>query len=173
MNQATLSTVLTDLLDAIEDAYTASTLDVPVRSFVAWGTGPSWQGEELIVYMTGFRPVAPHPLTQIRAPKGNVVPAIDCMVEVVRDCYPLPQASAAAKQLADPTKIQAAALALAEDAAVVGGFLTRMSVELGLLDHFPTIGLTMDVASGPLVPTGPLGQFAGFKVPVSIALTAP
>lgn len=175
MIPTTISTLLTDLLATCVAAYSQAgvTVTAPARRYVTHGTAV-WAGEQLTVAWSGFRPVAPFPLTQLNVPKAAVVPTCDMRVEVVRDCWPVPQTTAANKRLASPESITAAALLLALDVGAIGAYLQTLSVEGGMFPSIPAIdtsnkGVTVGIAQ----PTGPQGQLAGLLIPVSVKLAIP
>lgn len=179
MNQATVSTLLTDLLDSCVAAYTAVGGTPPARRFVSHGGQALWYGEQLTVTWTALRPVSPFPLEQQRAPRTNVVPSAEFQVEVVRACWPQPNAQQTGAALPDPGAIQTAALALSVDAATLFWYLSTLAVRGGedgepvMFPHLPTIKLAEDIRVGAIVPSGPQGQLAGVRFPVQVALVIP
>lgn len=175
MQPDTISTLLTDLLETCADAYeqTGVTVTMPARAYITHAplAAVPWQGEQLTVQWTGFRAVAPFPLTQLRAPKAVVVPGVDFAIEVVRACWPEPHAvSGTTVQLPDPSVLTAAALALALDVAAIGAYLQLLSVKGGMFANVPGINTAQDVSVGIAVPVGPQGSLAGIRIPVSAKL---
>ena len=174
MNETTIVTIMTELLGYAGHAWdAATTVTAPAIQFVTVGPPAQGgvQGEQLTVYATAFRPVFPFPLTQQRAPRSNVVPAVDLAVEVWRTCYPTPNVQQAGAQLASPTALQSAALRLYADLALMGQHLAAGTVEGGIFATWPKKGLVQDVAVGVAIPLGPSLQYAGWRFPISVGLT--
>ena len=172
MIPTTLATILNDILEAATDAFEQpGTNPVPARAYISHGLTVPWEGEQLTVSSSAVNATHPFPLNQVRGIKTSLIPSLSVVVEIVRECWPEPRASAAAKSLPDPTKLTTAALSLANDASSLYGYLAQQITAGTLILSIPTINTATDFAVGQMVPTGPQGRMAGWKLPISVKLS--
>jgi hypothetical protein len=175
MDASTISTVATDLLAGIVASFSQpNTPTVPARQIVTHGA-PVVQPsvEELAVYVTGVRSTRPFPLPRVSAVKVSVLPAVEIMVELWRACWPVPSVNPANKALAEMSAYTAAALALAEDAATMFGYVADLATAGGLFPSLPTIDRSEYVALSSMVPLGPSAAMAGWRWPIAVYLAVP
>lgn len=174
MNGATVSTLLTDLLQTCIDAYStiANAPAPPARRFVSFAEPVYYPGDQLSVWANTLRIVNPFPLTQLRQIGPADVPTVDLGFHVLRDCWPQPQVSTpASSSLPKPEDIQAAALAAMTDGATLMAHLSMLAAKGGL---FPSLPINSgDVALPPITPVGPQGGHVGWRGVIQVKLAIP
>lgn len=166
-----LPTLLSDVLGACEDAFAQTGAPaIPSRSYLTHGT-PVVEGEQLTVQSLGLSVTHPFPLAQLRAVRTTVVGSAGVSIEIWRSCWPMPQVSAAGSTLPHPSKFGDAAATLALDASTLWGWMADLAVNGGMCPSFATIGIADDVSLSPLVPLGPLGGLAGWRLQMAIKIS--
>lgn len=171
MNPTVLRTVLTDILAQCVAAYGQSGAPAaPARQFVTHGQ-PVVEGEQLTVWSGGLSATHPFPLAQLRAVKTTVVGSALVNIEVWRPCWPPAHVTTPSKTLPAPTKLQEAALDVADDAATLFGWISNLAAKGGLCPHLPGIATASDVSLGPMLPLGPQGLLVGWRWPMAVKLS--
>lgn len=172
MDPAVYRTILTDVLAACEDAYSAvGAPDIPARRFIAHGQ-PVASGEQLTVSPLGISAAHPFPLAQLRAIKTTAIGSAGIAVEVWRQCWPSAEmTSPASKNLPNPAAFTAATLTLADDATTIWGHLADLCAGGGLVPSLPSIAVAEDTSISPMVPLGPTGLLAGWRLTIAVKLS--
>lgn len=175
MNVSTVSSLMTDLLATTLAAYenTEDAPEPPKRAYTTWGQPLPYEGAQITVSFVSLSVGGPFPITKVAAPKTTIVPSLALVVEIVRPCWPGADVSTAAKSLPAPEAFTEATDLLARDVGTVFPYLADRAVKGGLFPSVPTIGTSQDVAIGTLTPTGPSGNRAGWRLPVTIKVSAP
>lgn len=171
MKATTVNTLLTDLLATCVDAYNVieGAPAAPSRQFVSFGEPPTYSGDQLAVWHTGYRLVNPFPLSKTSAAFAAVMPAADLMILVLRDCWPTPKVGTpASSSLATSESIQKAALAAGLDGGTLEAHLSDLAVKGGM---FPSLPIRDgDVSMSPMLPVGPQGGHVGYRCTISVKL---
>lgn len=174
MNVATVDTLMSDLLASVVAAYSADGAPAPPkRQYTTWGQPFWYAGGQMTVSFGSLGVGGPFPVTKIAAPKTTIVPMLALSIEVVRTCWPGADVSSGSKALPSPQALSDATTLLAYDAATVYPYVADLAVKGGLFPSFPTISTAQDVGIGTLVPTGPSGNQAGWRLPVTIKVSVP
>lgn len=178
MNPSTAATALNDVLVACQAAFAQEgTNEPPTLAYITHGPPQVFPldtpTDRLIVYSPGIRSVKPMPLTRLSAIQETVIPALDIVIELWRDIWPLPEVSSVAKQTPTGDTFTEAALSLANDACALFGYVGGLAVHGELFPSLPTIGKASDLALSPLVQLAPQGRLAGWRWPIALKLAIP
>lgn len=174
MNPNTLVLILGDVLQAVTNAYgQTGAPDIPARVFTTHGT-PVVEGEQLTVSSLGISATHPFPLAQLRAVRSTVVGSAGISIECWRSCWPLPNVTGnVGGTYVDPSAYSKASQALALDAVTVWGWIADLATAGTLVPSIPTIRDSADVSISPMVPLGPQGNVAGWRLQLAVKLSVP